>query len=228
MSQPSSAPAGPAACALALPDGAVSALAWTPPEAHAALVLAHGAGAGMDHPFLAALAGALAERGVATLRFQFPSMERGLKRPDPPPVAHAAVRAAVDAAQRRWPGLPLYAGGKSFGARMTSQAQAAEPLPQVRGLVFVGFPLHPAGKPGVQRAAHLAKVQVPMLCLQGDRDALAELALLREVLAPLGERVTLQVQDGADHAFHVLRRSGRTDAEVVASLADAIDAWVSP
>jgi predicted alpha/beta-hydrolase family hydrolase len=225
MSQPS---AEPVPCSLAVPEGALSALAWTPPAARAALVLAHGAGAGMDHPFLAALAGALAARGVATLRFQFPSMERGLKRPDPPPVAHAAVRAAVAAAHGRWPDLPLYAGGKSFGARMTSQAQAAEPLPQVRGLVFVGFPLHPAGKLGVQRAAHLAKVRVPMLCLQGDRDALADLALLREVLAPLGERVALKVEDGADHAFHVLRRSGRTEAEVIASLADTIGAWVSP
>lgn len=217
----------PLSCSLALPDGPVSALAWTPPDADAALVLAHGAGAGMTHAFMAALAAALAERRIATLRFQFPSMERGLKRPDTPAVAHAAVRAAVDDAHRRWPALPLFAGGKSFGARMTSQAQAAQPLPQVRGLVFVGFPLHPAGKPGTARAAHLATVQVPMLCLQGDRDALAELPLLREVLAPLHDRVALQVEDGADHAFHVLRRSGRTDADVIASLADTIRQWIS-
>lgn len=215
----------PLPLSLSLPAGPVSALAWTPAEPVAALVLAHGAGAGMTHPFMAALAEALAERGIATLRFQFPSMERGLQRPDPPAVAHAAVRAAVAEAHRRWPTLPLYAGGKSFGARMTSQAQAAQHLPGVQGLVFFGFPLHPAGKPGTERAAHLAQVQVPMLCLQGDRDALAELPLLRAVVAPLQERLTLDVQAGADHGFHVLKRSGRSDAEVLAALAAAVRRW---
>ena len=194
----------------------------------ALFVFAHGAGAGMQHRFMAALAEALARHGVATLRFQFPSMERGLKRPDPPAVAQAAVRAAVAAAAARWPVLPLFAGGKSFGARMTSQAQAAAPLPGVRGLVFIGFPLHPAGKPGIERAAHLQQVQVPMLCLQGDRDALAEPALLQTAFAPLGTRLRLVVIDDADHAFHVRRSSGRTDAQVIEALARDVAAWTGP
>jgi uncharacterized protein len=151
-------------------------------------------------------------------------MEQGSKRPDSPAVAQAAVRAAVAEARRQWPTLPLFAGGKSFGGRMTSQAQAASPLPEVRGLIFVGFPLHLAGKPSVNRAAHLAQVQVPMLFLQGTRDALADLTLLREVLAPL-EHATLALEDDADHAFHVRVRSGRTDAQVLASLADTMAAW---
>ena len=151
-------------------------------------------------------------------------MEQGSKRPDSPAVAQAAVRAAVAEARLLWPTLPLFAGGKSFGGRMTSQAQAASPLPDVRGLIFVGFPLHLAGKPGVARAAHLAQVQVPMLFLQGTRDALADLTLLREVLAPL-QHTTLALEDDADHAFHVRLRSGRTDAQVLASLADTVAAW---
>lgn len=215
----------PEPLALDLPGGRVSALALTPNAARAAFVFAHGAGAGMAHPFMTALAEALARHGIATLRFQFPSMERGLKRPDPPAVAHAAVRAAVAAAHARWPTLALFAGGKSFGARMTSQAQAASPLPGVQGLVFIGFPLHPAGQPGIERAAHLQQVLVPMLCLQGDRDALAEPRLLREALTPLAPRLRLVMIDDADHAFHVRRSSGRTDAEVIEALARNVAHW---
>lgn len=207
--------------------GPVSALAQTPPQARAAFVFAHGAGAGMAHPFMAALAGKLSTRGIATLRWQFPYMERGSKRPDPPTVAHAAVRAAVAAARRQWPGLPLVAGGKSFGGRMTSQAQAAAPLEGVAGLVFVGFPLHPAGKPGVERAAHLGAVEVPMLFLQGTRDELADNALLDSVLAPLATRATLRRFEDADHAFHVRARSGWNDAQVLEALADAVPAWLA-
>jgi predicted alpha/beta-hydrolase family hydrolase len=208
-------------------SGPVSALCMTPSAARAGYVFAHGAGAGMDHPFMSALCDELAQRQVATLRFQFPFMQQGRKRPDTPAVAQAAVRAAVAEAQRRWPTLPLFAGGKSFGGRMASQAQAASPVAGVRGLVFVGFPLHLAGKPGVVRAAHLAHVQVPMLFLQGTRDALADRALLREVLAPLKDRATLALEDDADHAFHVRVRSGRSDVEVLASLAGTMAAWMS-
>ena len=204
----------------------VSALLDAPAEARAALVLAHGAGAGMRHPFMAGVAASLARRGIACLRSQFPSMERGVRRPDAPAVAHATVRAAVTTASLRLPGLRLFAGGKSFGGRMTSQAQAAAPLPGVRGLVFLGFPLHPAGKPDDARAAHLTEVRVPMLFLQGTRDALADLALLQPVLARLGPRATLHRLDGADHSFHVPARSGRTDAEVLESLVDALVDWI--
>jgi predicted alpha/beta-hydrolase family hydrolase len=208
---------------IALPDGSsVSALLDHPADAHAVLVLAHGAGAGMHHAFLAALAQGLAARGVATLRFQFPFTEQGSKRPDAPAVAQAAVRAAVSEAARLLPGLPLFAGGKSFGGRMTSQAQATEPMPGVQGLIFVGFPLHPAGKPATARAAHLQQIQVPMLFLQGTRDALADLALIRQTIDSLGPRATLHIVDGADHAFHVLVRSGRTDAQVLDELVEAI------
>jgi uncharacterized protein len=206
--------------------GSVSALLLTPSAASACYVFAHGAGAGMAHPFMTSLAEVLAERRIATLRFNFPSMERGSKRPDPPAVAHAAVRAAVAEAGQRLPGLPLFAGGKSFGGRMSSQAQALRPLDGVRGLVFVGFPLHPAGKPGLDRAQHLTDIACPMLFLQGTRDDLAELTLLREVLARLGSRATLRVFDDADHAFHVRAGSGRNDAQVREALADAIAGWV--
>ena len=208
-------------------DTTVSALWLQPPQPRATYVFAHGAGAGMQHSFMAALSQALAERSVATLRYQFPYMERGSKRPDAPAVAQAAVRAAVAQARERLPKAPLFAGGKSFGGRMTSQAQAAEALPGVRGLVFVGFPLHPAGKPGVARAAHLADVRLPMLFLQGTRDELAEPGLLQGVVDGLGERATLHVEDDADHAFHVRVRSGRNDAQVVQSLAAAVAAWVT-
>ena len=213
---------------LVVPDvGNVSALLMTPQAATACYVFAHGAGAGMAHSFMAAFAGELAQRGMATLRYQFPFMQSGSKRPDSPAVAQATVRAAVVEARRRLPGLPLFAGGKSFGGRMTSQAQAASPLEGVRGLVFVGFPLHPAGKPGTERASHLAQVQCPMLFLQGSRDALADLGLLRGALEPLGDRTTLSVFDDADHAFHVRARSGTTDAATLTALADAVAEWVA-
>ena len=205
---------------------AVSALLQSPPAARALYVFAHGAGAGMTHPFMAAFANGLAERSIATLRYQFPSMEKGVRRPDPPAIAHAAVRAAVAAAADAAPGLPLVAGGKSFGGRMTSQAQAAGPLPNVRGLVFVGFPLHPAGKPADDRAQHLQQVALPMLFLQGSRDELADFALLRPVLDRLGERATLAVFDEADHSFHVPARSGRRDADVRGDMLDATARWI--
>ncbi|RZL33300.1 MAG: alpha/beta hydrolase [Rubrivivax sp.] len=211
---------------LTVDDGkTVSALWQLPPEPRASYVFAHGAGAGMQHGFMEALSQALLEQSVATLRYQFPYMERGSKRPDTPAVAHAAVRAAVAAARERLPDTPLFAGGKSFGGRMTSQAQAAAAMPGVRGLAFVGFPLHPAGKPGIERAAHLADVKVPMLFLQGTRDELAELPLLQGVVQSLGKRATLHLEDDADHAFHVRARSGRTDAQVVQALAAAMGAW---
>jgi predicted alpha/beta-hydrolase family hydrolase len=198
-----------------------------PAGARACYVFAHGAGAGMNHSFMEALARRLADRGIATLRFNFPFMEQGSKRPDSPAVAHAAVRAAVAEAAKRLPGVALFAGGKSFGGRMTSQAEALEPLPGVRGLVFVGFPLHPAGKPSTTRAEHLNDVELPMLFLQGTRDALADLELVRDTTKQLGKRATLHVVDGADHAFHVLARSGRNDAQVLDDLADTMAAWMS-
>ena len=207
-------------------DVSVSALLQVPSNAEALLVLAHGAGAGMAHPFMAAMASGLAERAIATLRYQFPYMERGSKRPDPPQLAQAAVRAAVAAAAQAQPELPLFAGGKSFGGRMSSQAQAKAPLNGVRGLVFVGFPLHPAGKPSQDRAKHLADVKIPMLFLQGTRDALAELALLEPVCKSLGKRATLKLFADADHSFHVPAKSGRKDAEVFAELLDATAAWI--
>jgi predicted alpha/beta-hydrolase family hydrolase len=190
-------------------------------------VLAHGAGAGMTHSFLESFATLLAERGVATFRYNFPYMESGSKRPDAPAVAHAAVRAACAEAAVRFPGVPLVAGGKSFGGRMTSQAQAAAALPQVQGVAFVGFPLHPPDKPGVERAEHLARVQVPMLFLQGTRDEFAQLPLLEPVVAGLGARATLRLWDDADHSFHVPAKSktGKKDAQVRAELADALVAW---
>ncbi|MCI0429274.1 MAG: dienelactone hydrolase family protein, partial [Rhodospirillales bacterium] len=194
----------------------------------ACLVLAHGAGAGMAHKAMTALADGLAQRGVATLRYQFPYMERGAKRPDPPAVAHAAVRAAVAEAGRRAPALPLFAGGKSFGGRMTSQAQAQAPLPGLRGLVFFAFPLHPAGKPSSERAEHLAEVALPMLFLQGTRDELAQLDLLRPVVVKLGARATLKLFEEADHGFHVPARTGRKDAEVLAEILDAAAEWMAP
>lgn len=205
---------------------AISGLLDEPNDAHACYVFAHGAGAGMNHAFMAAIASGLTGRGVATLRFQFPYMEQGSKLPDIPKVAQAAIRAAVAEAARRLPGLALFAGGKSFGGRMTSQAQAADPLPGVRGLVFVGFPLHPAGKPSIERAEHLHAVQVPMLFLQGTRDALAELALIRQTTGALGQRATLHAVEGADHAFHVLARSGRSDEQVRRELLDVMAEWM--
>jgi len=212
--------------AVQLPEAEpVSALLCVPANAQACFVFAHGAGAGMEHAFMAAMAEALAGRGVATLRYQFPSMERGSKRPDPPRIAQAAVRAAVAEAGRRLPKLPLFAGGKSFGGRMSSQAQAESAMPGVRGLVFIGFPLHPAGKPSQERAAHLLKVDCRMLFLQGTRDELAELSLLQEAVKPLGARATLKIFDDADHSFHVRARSGHTDDQVRAAMVEAMVRW---
>lgn len=204
----------------------VSGLLLAPVDARACYVLAHGAGAGMDHPFMSAVAAGLAQRGIATLRYQFVYMERGSRRPDAPKLAHAAVRAAVAEAARLLPGLPLFAGGKSFGGRMTSQAQAESPLPGVRGLIFLGFPLHPAGKPSDERAKHLFDVGVPMLFLQGTRDELAKLELLEPVVRELRTRATLKLFDDADHSFHVPARTGRTDAQVMAEMVDALVVWV--
>jgi predicted alpha/beta-hydrolase family hydrolase len=198
--------------------GTVSGLFLRPASAQALYLFAHGAGAGMTHKRMVSNARALADRGIATLRYQFPYMEKGSKRPDSPAVAHAAVRAAAAEALRLAPDLPLFAGGRSFGGRMTSQAQAAEPLPEVRGFAFLGFPLHPAGKPGIDRAEHLARVQIPMLFVSGDRDALAELELLRPTVAKLGGRATLQVVAGADHSFRVAAK----ETEAI----DALAAWI--
>jgi predicted alpha/beta-hydrolase family hydrolase len=211
----------------AVDDGQhVSALLQMPSTARACYVMAHGAGAGMAHPFMVSVAGQLADRGIATFRYQFPYMERGSKRPDPPRVAKAAVRAAVAAAARLVPELPLYAGGKSFGGRMTSQAQAAKPLPGVRGLVFLGFPLHAPGQPSEARGEHLADVQVPMLFFQGSRDEFADFALLQKLAERLGSRATFWMFDEADHSFHVPARSGHTDAEVREAMAGALADWI--
>jgi predicted alpha/beta-hydrolase family hydrolase len=208
-------------------SNAVSALLLRPTQARAVYVFAHGAGAGMTHSSMEAIAVGLAERNIATLRYQFLYMEKGSKRPDPPAIAHATVRSAVTEAARRCGELPLFAGGKSFGGRMTSQAQAKAPLTGVRGLVFLGFPLHAAGKPSRERASHLAEVKIPMLFLQGTRDALAELVLLEPVVKELGARATLHLVKEADHSFHVLKRSGRNDADVMAELLDTFAGWIT-
>ncbi len=207
--------------------GEVSGLLLRPGGARLVYVLAHGAGAGMRHPFLETVAQRLAERDIATLRYQFPYMEQRARRPDAPAVAAATVRAAVAEAARRAPGLPLVAGGKSFGGRMTSIAQAEGPLSGVRGLAFLGFPLHPPGRPDDKRAEHLARVQIPMLFLQGDRDEFADLKLLRPVVKRLGERATLHLVDGGEHSFHVLKRSGRVEADVMGELVGAIAEWTA-
>jgi uncharacterized protein len=204
--------------------GAVSALLLRPDAARACFVFAHGAGAGMTHSVMEAFAAGLCRHSIASLRFQFPYMEKGSKRPDPPAIAQAAVRAAVAEARRHCPDLPLIAGGKSFGGRMTSQAQAAAPLEGVRGLAFLGFPLHPSGKPSSDRAAHLAKVHIPMLFLQGTRDSLAETDLIESVVKGLSS-ATLHLVDGADHSFHVLARSGRKDSEVLGEILDVFASW---
>jgi predicted alpha/beta-hydrolase family hydrolase len=205
--------------------GEVSTLLRMPARPNAFLVLAHGAGAGMRHAFLETMAHRLADRGIGTLRYQFPYAERGGRRPDPEPVLLATVRAAVASGREAANGLPLLAGGTSMGGRMTSRAAAVEPLPGVSGLVFFGFPLHPVGRPGVSRAAHLEAVAVPMLFLQGTRDELADLELLRPVLAGLGRRATLRVIEQADHMFHVLKRSGRAPEDVLTELADSVAEW---
>jgi hypothetical protein len=205
--------------------GEVSALLVRPAKARWLLVLAHGAGAGMSHPFMEMLADELAGVGVATLRYQFPYMEERRRVPDAPGVLTATVAAAVRAAAEVAPGLPVLAGGKSMGGRMTSQAAAQHPLDGMRGLVFFGFPLHPPKQPGTKRADHLTKVTVPMLFLQGTRDTFADLKLLRPVCAKLGARATLHVMETADHSFHVLKSSGRTDAEVLRELAETTASW---
>src|SRR6478736_10213371 len=208
------------------PREEVSALLMQPPQSRACYVFAHGAGAGMAHASMETIATGLAGRGIATLRYQFPYMEKGSKRPDSPAVAHAAVRAAVSEAARSCPKLPLIAGGKSFGGRMTSQAQAIDALPGVCGLAFFGFPLHPAGKPSSDRAKHLGDIQIPMLFLQGTRDALAERELLEPVIKRLGKLATLHLVKEADHSFHVLARSGRNDREVMSEVLDAFARWL--
>jgi uncharacterized protein len=204
----------------------VSGLLQKPACARACYVLAHGAGAGMNHSFLAAVAAELASRGIATLRYQFPYMERGAKRPDPPHLAHATVRAAVAAAADLLPEHLLIAGGKSFGARMTSQAQARAPLRGVHGLAFLGFPLHPAARPSQDRGAHLFEVHIPMLFLQGDRDTLASLDEIKPLCVKLGRRATLKIFAGADHSFHVPARTGRKDAQVLSEVMNTFAAWL--
>jgi predicted alpha/beta-hydrolase family hydrolase len=219
---------GAADITIAIPGAdPVSGLWQSPANPKGCLVLAHGAGAGMRHKAMAATAEGLADRGIATLRYQFPYMERGGKRVDAPPIAHAAVRAAVAEARRLAPATPLFAGGRSFGGRMTSQAQALSPLEQVRGLVFFAFPLHPAGKPALDRAAHLAKVAIPMLFLQGAADQLADTTLLQQTVSGLGDRATLELIPDADHSFHVPAKTGRKDADVLAAILDAAAAWMT-
>jgi predicted alpha/beta-hydrolase family hydrolase len=204
----------------------VSGLLLNPSRSRACFVFAHGAGAGMTHAFMEAVAAGLCERGITTLRYQFPYMENGSKRPDAPALARATVRAAVSKAYSLCPGLPIIAGGKSFGGRMTSQAQAASPLKGVAGLAFLGFPLHPPGKPSGERADHLFAIDVPLLFLQGTRDKLAELALLKPLLRKLGRRATLHLLEDADHSFHVLARSGRNDREVMQEMLGVLTAWI--
>ena len=208
--------------------GEVSGVFDAPDRMRASYVFAHSAGAGMTHPFMASVAAALVQHGIAVFRYNFPYMEARQGRPDRPAVATATVRAAVGEATRLAPDVPLFAGGKSFGGRMTSQAQATTPLPGVRGLVFFGFPLHPAGKPSDERAAHLDDVAVPMLFLQGSRDKLAELDLLEPLCKRLGDRATLRVFDDADHSFRVPKSSGRDDAEVRRAMISAVAGWIGP
>ena len=204
----------------------VSGLLLRPSRAKALYLFAHGAGAGMTHRAMESNAQGLAERGIATLRYQFPYMEKGSRQPDPPKIAHAAVRAAAEKARELAPDLPLFAGGRSFGGRMTSQTQTEAPLAGVRGLAFLGFPLHPAGKPGIERAEHLSRVQVPMLFVSGSRDALAELDLLNSVVRSLGEQATLHLVMDADHSFKVAAKSGRTPSDAEADALDAMADWM--
>jgi hypothetical protein len=217
-----------AALSIAVGSGiAVSAIATIPKSASACLVFAHGAGAGMDHPYIVAVCEGLAGRGMATLRYQFPYMEKGSKRPDAPPLCHKTVAAAVAAAHERLPSLPLFAGGKSFGARMTSQTQARAPLPHVHGLCFFGFPLHTPKQPATQRADHLSSIHVPMLFLQGTRDAMAQLPLMQSVVDRLTAPTMLRIIDHADHSFHVLVRSGTNDDEVLRCMLDETVTWAT-
>ena len=207
-------------------SGQVAGLLAIPQRASHLLVFAHGAGAGMRHAFMNAAAEALGAQGIATLRYQFPYMQNASRRPDPPALLQATVRAAVRAGAEAAPDLPLLAGGKSMGGRMTSLAAASEPLEGVRGLVFFGFPLHPAGSPAIQRGAHLSQVTVPMLFLQGTRDKLAELDLLRPLLAPI-PGATLKIFEGADHSFHLLKSAGRSDDDVLSEMAGTVASWAS-
>ncbi|WGR74690.1 MULTISPECIES: alpha/beta family hydrolase [unclassified Bradyrhizobium] len=206
--------------------GSVSAILMLPANVRACYVLAHGAGADMRHPFMDKVAAGLADRGIATLRFNFPYMENNQRRPDQPAVAHATIRAAVEEAARLCPGLKLVAGGKSFGGRMTSQAQAKAALPGVKGLAFLGFPLHADKKPSADRAEHLGSVAIPMLFLQGTRDGLADLSYLKPVIEALGPKARLHEVAGGDHSFAVLRRSGRTNEEALKEVLDALTAWI--
>jgi len=205
----------------------VSALLLLPPKASCLLVMAHGAGAGMNHSFMTAMANELAAAGIGTLRYQFPYMEQRRGVPDPQPVLLATVAAAVKLAAKLAPKLPLFAGGKSMGGRMTSLAASEQILQGISGLVFFGFPLHPPKRPGIKRAEHLQLVKEPMLFLQGTRDELADLALLRPICDGLGEQATLYIIESADHSFHVLKRSGKTDAEVLGELARTVEAWTA-
>jgi uncharacterized protein len=214
----------PRAVTIAVGGGSVSGLLQAPDKARACYVFAHGAGAGMKHAFMEAVAAGLAQRGIATLRYQFPYMERGSKRPDSPKIAQAAVRAACAEAAKRLPKLPLFAGGKSFGGRMTSQAQAEAPLPGVRGLAFIGFPLHAPGRASDDRGKHLQDVRIPLLFLQGTRDDFASPHFLQPLVARLG--ATLRLFDDADHSFHVPARTGRKDADVMAELLDVLCGWM--
>lgn len=211
---------------ISVEGGHVSALLVAPEGARACYVLAHGAGVGMQHSFMVAVAKGLLERGIATLRYNFPYMEQKRGRPDSPKVAQAAVRAAVHEAASALPDVPLFAGGKSYGARMTSQALGETPLGHVRGLVFLGFPLHPPGQPSDDRAGHLPAVKVPMLFLQGTRDEFADLGYLKPLIKRLGAQATLKLFDDADHSFHMPKKSGRTDAEVMTELLDTTAAWI--
>lgn len=206
--------------------GAVSAILTQPDNARACYVLAHGAGADMRHAFMDKVAAGLADRGIATFRFNFPYMEKKQGRPDQPAVAHAAIGAAVEEAARLCPGVKLIAGGKSFGGRMTSQAQSKAPLPGAKGLAFLGFPLHAAKKPSSERAAHLADITIPMLFLQGTRDGLADLSYLKPVIAALGPKATLHEVEGSDHSFAVLKKSGRTSEEALTEVLDTLVAWI--
>ena len=207
--------------------GSVSALLLRPPSARALLVLGHGAGAGMRHPFMQAVAAQLATQKIATFRYQFPYMEKGKKSPDSRTTLTATIVSAVDAARKAGRGLPLLAGGKSMGGRLTSIIAAEGRLPDVQGLIFYGFPLHAVGKPSSDRGAHLAEVKIPMLFLQGTRDRLAELDCIKPLCRSLGKRATLHIIEGGDHSFHVLKRSGRTDEEVLAELGETVGAWTS-
>lgn len=208
-------------------ETAVSALATVPQDPSACLVFAHGAGADMNHPSIAGICNGLAARGIATLRYQFPYREQGSRRPDPPKLCHQTVRCAVVAAHALMPALPLIAGGKSFGGRMTSQAQALAPLPDVRGLCLFGFPLHTPQQVSTTRADHLSSIHIPMLFLQGTRDAMAAHSLMQGVVERLSAPATLKLIEHADHAFHVLVRSGTTDAQVMESMLDEVARWIA-